>query len=100
MTLQVEWFDERREPQHPPDPRYPNGIDIDTTTFTQIDMKSGAVIPHDADRKTCFTFLRPYPAPRIGKFLVKCDVCGQLTMVTTAGRPDDPRSVRIPCKAN
>jgi hypothetical protein len=48
MTLQVEWFDEGREPQHPPDPRYPDGIDIDES----------------------------------------------------AGRRDDPRSVRLPCKVN
>lgn len=100
MTLKVEWFDEGREPQHPPDPRYPNGIDIDQTTHQALDMKSRTMVPPDADRKTCFTFLRPYPAPRIGKFIVKCDACGLLAIVTTAGRPDDPRSLRIPCKAN
>lgn len=100
MTLHVEWFDEGREPRNPPDPRYPDGIDIDQTSHVRIDVKSGAVIPPDPDRKSCFTFLRPYPTPRCGKFLVKCDVCGQTVMVTTAGRRDDPRSLRLPCKVN
>lgn len=100
MTLNVEWFDENREPQNPPDPRYPDGIDIDHTTHIAHDVKSGTILPHDPDRRTCFTFLRPYPTPRCGKFIVKCDVCGLLAIVTTAGRPDDPRSLRVPCKAN
>lgn len=100
MTLKYEWLDEGRNPQNPPDPRYPEGIDIDQTTHDRIDIRSGAMISADQDRKTCFTFLRPYPTPRIGKFIVKCDVCGQLAIVTTAGRPDDPRSLRLPCKVN
>lgn len=100
MTLQVEWVDGGREPRMPPDPRYPDGIDLDETTHQRIDVKSGAVISADADRKSCFTFLRPYPAPRCGSFVIECDVCGLRAIVTTAGRRDDPRSVRLPCKAN
>lgn len=100
MTLKVEWVDGETEPLMPPDPRYPAGIDLDETTHERIDMQSGAVIPPDPDRKSCFTFLRPYPAPRCGAFIVKCDVCGLLAVVTTAGRSDDPRSLRVPCKAN
>lgn len=99
-TLRVEWFDEGREPQHAPDPRYPNGIDIDQTTHERIDVKSGTIDTFDPDRRSCFTFLRPYPAPRIGKFIVRCETCALLAIVTTAGRRDDPRSVRLPCKAN
>jgi len=32
--------------------------------------------------------------------LVECDTCGITVTLTTAGRPDDPRSVRIPLQAN
>jgi hypothetical protein len=85
MTLRVEWLDEGREAQAPPDPRYPDGIDFDAA---------------DPDVKSCFTFLRPYPAPRCGKFLIKCDVCGWVGLLSTAGRPDDPRSLRVRCKGN
>jgi hypothetical protein len=100
MTLQYKWVDEGRVAENPPDPRYPNGIDIDQTTHASIDLASGTVIQPDSDRKTCFTFLRPYPTPRCGKFFIKCDTCGRLAIVTTAGRPDDPRSFRLTCPVN
>ena len=77
----IEWHDAGREPQCPPDPRYPDGIDID-----------GIAPGQDA----CKTDL-PYPAKRCGAFIVTCAVCGIRVGITTAGRPDDPRSVRVPC---
>jgi hypothetical protein len=40
----------------------------------------------------------PYPAPRCGKYLINCETCGQTIMVTTAGRRDDPRTVKIACE--
>jgi len=79
--LNVEWIDGNREPQNPPDPDYPEGIDVDAT--------EGAT-------PTCTTLL-PYPAKRCGHFLVTCSVCKQRVAVTTAGRPDDPRSLKIKC---
>jgi len=85
MTLKVQWIDRGLEPKSPPNPEYPNGIDLSMVT--------------DPDAKTCSTRL-PYPAKRIGYFVVECDICGLHTAVTTAGRPDDPRSLRVPCKAN
>jgi C4-type Zn-finger protein len=42
----------------------------------------------------------PYPAKRCGLFLVICDKCGYSAAITTAGRPDDPRKVTLPCKLN
>ena len=80
-TFTVQWIDRKRESQCPPNPAYPNGIDIDTSE----------------GKPACKTLL-PYPAPRCGLFHVKCDVCSASWVITTAGRPDDPRSVIVACK--
>jgi hypothetical protein len=81
MTLKVEWIDGGREPKNKPDPDFPEGRDLDSA----------------GDRKSCQTAL-PWPARRIGYYYVACDVCGTNALITTAGRSDDPRSVRLPCK--
>lgn len=81
--LTVKWFDDHREPKSPPDPRYPNGIDLD--------ISRGA--------KSCSTAL-PYPAKRCGLYVITCDICGQRTIVTTAGRRDDPKSIKVACLAH
>lgn len=83
QALKVKWFDHGREPQCEPDPDFPDGKDIDSS--------------FGAD-KTCFTDL-PYPARRCGLFLVICNKCKMSVAITTAGRPDDPRSVKVACKA-
>ena len=46
--------------------------------------------------KSCKTEIC-YPAPRCGEYRVECEECGQRFTVTTAGRLDDPRSLRIAC---
>jgi hypothetical protein len=79
--FRIIWRDSGREPQCPPDPRYPDGIDVDT------------VLP---GAEACTATL-PYPARRCGAYIVTCAVCGLRVGVTTAGRPDDPRSLRIAC---
>jgi hypothetical protein len=81
--LRVTWLDAGREPQQPPNPAYPHGIDVDMTT--------GRV-----RGPSCRTAL-PYPARRIGSYVIECDRCRRRFAVTTAGRPDDPRSVILPC---
>ena len=78
----IRWVDRRREPQCAPNPAYPEGKDI-----------AGAVPGEPA----CTTPL-PYPARRIGYYRVECLRCGRILIVTTAGRPDDPRSVTVPCQ--
>jgi hypothetical protein len=80
--FKVRWIDHRREPQNQPDPRYPNGVDLDITNGTG---------------PNCATPL-PYPAKRCGLYVVECKACGANALVTTAGRPDDPRSLRISCR--
>jgi hypothetical protein len=81
--LNVRWVDHGRKAQCPPDPRYPDGVDVK--------------IPSDGSA-ICGTAL-PYPAPQCGVWMIECDVCGQTAAVTAAGRPDDPRSVSLPCGA-
>lgn len=82
MTNQfvILWRDGGREPQCAPDPRYPNGVDVTT----------------DA-KPSCLVQL-PYPAQRIGDYVVKCKLCGLRLSISTAGRADDPKSVELPCK--
>jgi hypothetical protein len=80
-NLEIFWIDHEREPKSPADPAYPKGIDIDLTR---------------GRLEFCETNL-PYPAPRCGMFSIKCRTCGFSTLITTAGRPDDPRSIKLPC---
>lgn len=83
MDKTIEWIDGHREPSERPDPKYPQGIDVDIST---------------GGKPSCQVPL-PYPAKRCGHYVVACE-CGMRVVVTTAGRSDDPRSVRISCKAN
>jgi hypothetical protein len=77
-----EWKDSGREPQCAPNPAFPNGVDIDVA---------------DRNKPFCRGQL-PYPARRCGHFIITCQRCGLCTAVTTAGRPDDPRSLTQNCK--
>ena len=81
--LTVNWIDFKQEPRSAPDRFYPDGMDVN------IAGKA---------KRTCFTEL-PYPAARCGVYIIDCDTCGLRTGVTTAGRPDDPRSVTVACRA-
>lgn len=79
---EVEWIDGNRLAEFPADPDCPNGIHVDL---------SGRA------HKSCKVNL-PYPARRCGYYSVRCPMCHMSVLVTTAGRADDPRSVRIACK--
>jgi hypothetical protein len=82
QAITVNWVDGEREPKCTPNPAYPKGIDLDCS---------------DGAAATCKSDL-PYPAKRCGYFTVHCDTCGQTIVITTAGRPDDPRSIKMACK--
>jgi len=82
MTLTVTWLDRGRWPRVKPNPLYPKGV--------ALDLSNGAA-------RACWTAL-PYPAKRVGAYVIKCDVCGLVAGVTTAGRADDPHSVKVACK--
>lgn len=80
-SLKVTFLDSGCEPKCQPNPAYPNGMHIDLTF--------GA-------RRWCGVEL-PYPAPRCGAMVIECEACGVRNAVTVAGRPDDPRTVRMAC---
>lgn len=80
--IKVRWIDRHRRPQCAPNPAYPDGIDID--------VSNGA-------KQACLVEL-PHPARRVGLYVLKCDECGQTAAITTAGRPDDPRSAKLGCR--
>lgn len=80
--MKVTWRDAGCEPTQPPNPKYPMGIDLD--------VSNGA-------ERTCKAAL-PYPAKRIGAYVIECPVCGARVSCTTAGRVDDPRSIKMACK--
>ena len=77
----IQWINSGREPKNPSNPGFPSGI--------ALDLARGA-------KPSCLIKL-PYPAKRVGHYLIKCKTCGWTGVVTTAGRPDDPRSVKVPC---
>ena len=81
--FKISWHDAGREPQCQPNPAFPDGMDVDGS---------------DEAKVTCWTAL-PYPARRCGHYLVECLICGLRVTLTTAGRPDDPRSLTMPCRA-
>jgi hypothetical protein len=79
--FEIAWLDSGKEPQCAPNPAYPDGVDLDMS---------------DGHWPSCKVEL-PYPAQRIGVYLVACMVCGRRVSCTTAGRVDDPRSIRVRC---
>lgn len=82
-NFKIQFVDRYREPQCAPDPNYPTGKDVDCSV---------------SPSPICKTDL-PYPAKRCGVYIVKCLSCGQNIAITTAGRPDDPRSLTLSCKS-
>lgn len=82
MTHKVTWIDGKREPKCAPAPRYPAGIDVDLA----------------GDAAFACQIALPYPAKRCGLYAIRCKSCGLSAIVTMAGRPDDPHSVKLGCK--
>jgi len=78
--FEVQWVDNHREPQCAPNPDFPDGVDLDFS-----------------EGSPACTVQLPYPAKRCGLYVVKCNLCGFSVACTTAGRPDDPKSITIPC---
>jgi hypothetical protein len=78
----VTWSGSGAKAQCAPNPRFPEGVDLDTSRGTV---------------NTCTAELA-CPAKGIGMYSVVCKRCGLRVACTTAGRPDDPRSITMPCK--
>lgn len=79
----IDWCDGHRGSDYPADPAFPNGTAIDVAL--------------DAAR-ACRVEL-PCPAARCGLWVVTCRQCGYAIALATAGRADDPRSARLPCRS-
>lgn len=82
QAIRIEWQPSGRgKARCAPDPTFPDGKDLDVSAGLQackIDL--------------------PYPAPECGYWIVRCAACGLKVAVTAAGRPDDPKTVKFPCK--
>lgn len=87
MSHEISWHGTGRKATQPPNPDYPNGIDL------------GAVHNSGSLRVTCRVEL-PYPAECVGHWVITCRDCGMTVACTAAGRPDDPRSIIIACKTS
>lgn len=83
-AITVEWLDAGRKAENEPDPKYPEGV--------LVDLSRGRF-------KTCVVDVK-YPAPGVGQHRIVCSTCGMSAVVTAAGRADDPRYVKLPCKVN
>lgn len=79
--MRIKWIDSGREPKCAPNPAFPNGV--------EVDLSGGSA-------NTCIAEL-PYPARRCGIYMIDCKTCGLHVGVTTAGRADDPRNVKLAC---
>lgn len=84
MPIEVTFVDSGHEPREKPDPNFPNGRAINCAPNPLV--------------KTC-TFNLPYPAPRVGSYLISCMTCDFRGVISVAGRPDDPNVITLPCKA-
>jgi hypothetical protein len=51
----------------------------------------------DGKQCSCIASL-PYPAPRCGAYVLECEECHIRVSLTVAGRPDDVRELKVPCK--
>ncbi len=78
----IRFFGNGMTAQCPANPEFPYGIAIDLA---------------EKNQKACTAKL-PYPAPCIGRFMVKCGKCGRSILVSAAGRADDPTQVKIACQ--
>lgn len=79
----IEWVDGGRVAVCPANPFHPDGVVIDATGGQPC--------------LSCEVSL-PYPAKRCGHYVIRCLTCNYSAVVTTAGRADDPHSIKVPCK--
>jgi len=78
--FRIEYVDGGRPPRVKPHPDFPDGKHID----------SGV-------RPACRVELPYMTKTNIGYWYVECGKCGTNCIITMASRPDDARSVMLPC---
>ena len=77
-----EWIKRGDRPINPPNPDYPNGIEVN------MRLRPGPVCHIDL----------PYPAKEVGTHIITCNECGRRVAITAASRADDPRVLVVTCK--
>lgn len=78
----VKFLSHNRKAKCAPNPKYPRGMDVDLAGDAKL---------------VCLAEL-PCPAECCGIWIVECETCGLRVGITAAGRPDDPRTAKLPCK--
>lgn len=78
----TKWIGNGQKPTCSPDPDYPNGRSMDLT--------------NDAT-PNCTVTLPHYPSDGRGVWVIGCFGCKLRIAITSAGRPDDPRTVKMAC---
>jgi hypothetical protein len=76
----IKYIDRGSRPKVAADPNFPDGKHVDC----------GA-------RPACWVDLPYMTKVNVGCWLVECVTCGANCMLTMASRPDDPRSLMLPC---
>ena len=92
--IKATWLGGGGAPQAPSSPDYPKGVRVDVASNQMLRYEDA--FPR-VDGPTCCRELF-YPAEEIGAWVIDCPVCGIRVALTAAGRPDDPRCVRLPCR--
>jgi hypothetical protein len=96
--MPIKFLDSGREPQNPPNPDFPDGMDVVEGPVTaRLPHPEGAKLAESLTDEGCI-FDLPYPSPRCGVLVVMCDRCGKRVGLTVAGRTDDVRWFRMACK--
>lgn len=78
--FKIKWLDRGRPPRVASNPDTPNGIHIDS-----------------GERPACFVELPYMTQQNVGLWYVECAKCKTNVLITMASRPDDPKSVMLPC---
>jgi hypothetical protein len=81
--FEVKWIDRGRPPKNAPDPAFPDGVHVDS-----------------GERPACLVELPYMTQTNIGYWVVECKKCKTNVVISMASRPDDPRSVMLPCRLN
>lgn len=76
----IRYIDGGKPPQSKPDPSFSDGMHVDS-----------------GRRPACRVELPYMTKTNVGYWFVKCTKCKTNMMISMASRPDDPKSVMLPC---
>src|SRR4029077_4625364 len=95
--MKISWLDRGQPPRVAPDPHYPDGCNINLTGDGAAKLPWPQMAETEVDH--CVVEL-PYPSghENVGTVIIRCARCGTSVGVAAASRPDDARSVLLPCK--